>query len=480
MSFWTDISGALGKQAYYSMDQWVADGGAPADFYFGAELAPAAAATPAPVQAGFTTGQYENLKAMGFDDATILSNLDAYLAKTGNTRADVSNFGDQAVRRVMGMQADPGLEAQQQNQIAADTQRLQAGNSMSNAEYMDLLKGVGMVVGAGSIGNAFGGFGGAGAGASSGVPDWMQGYNTYADNAARGLGTQVAGETGSAGLGAVPDYGGAGGVGNNMDLFKGSYDTGVDQINPQTGGGGFNLSKYLTPQVLGAGISTLGGLAGAGMQANAARNAAQQVADANRSSNSLLALINEQNRARTEPFYQAGLSALPSYARGVMPGGDLVRPFAMTDYQADPGYGFRLSEGMKALERSAASRGNLLSGSTLKGAQQFGQGLASQEYQNAYNRYGTDQATRRNALAGLTGFAPTAAATMAAGNTNYGTAATGLASDTASTMANAGLTRASAYGNALAGAGNAFSNAVSPNPMNQLMAALLAKQTGVS
>jgi len=64
-----------------------------------------------------------------------------------------------------------------------------------------------------------------------------------------------------------------------------------------------------------------------------------------------------------------------------------MRNFSASDFQADPGYAFRLSEGMKALDRTAASRGGLLSGATLKGAQRYGSDLASQEYGNAYNRF---------------------------------------------------------------------------------------------
>lgn len=45
-----------------------------------------------------------------------------------------------------------------------------------------------------------------------------------------------------------------------------------------------------------------------------------------------------------------------------------------------PGYQFRLGEGLKALERSAASRGTLLTGGTLKGLERFGQNYASNEY----------------------------------------------------------------------------------------------------
>jgi hypothetical protein len=59
----------------------------------------------------------------------------------------------------------------------------------------------------------------------------------------------------------------------------------------------------------------------------------------------------------------------------------------MEQFEADPGYQFRMSEGMKALERSAASRGILQSGQTLKNITRFGQDAASQEYQNAFQRY---------------------------------------------------------------------------------------------
>ena len=71
-------------------------------------------------------------------------------------------------------------------------------------------------------------------------------------------------------------------------------------------------------------------------------------------------------------------------------GQDAAKPPSAADIQAkleaNPAYQFRLSQGMKAIDRSAAAKGNLLSGNTLAAAQQFGQGLASQEYENQVNR----------------------------------------------------------------------------------------------
>src|SRR4030095_206411 len=51
-----------------------------------------------------------------------------------------------------------------------------------------------------------------------------------------------------------------------------------------------------------------------------------------------------------------------------------------------PGYQFRLGEGLKALERSAAARGTLLTGGTLKGLQRYAQDYASNEYDKRFNQ----------------------------------------------------------------------------------------------
>jgi len=54
--------------------------------------------------------------------------------------------------------------------------------------------------------------------------------------------------------------------------------------------------------------------------------------------------------------------------------------------QQDPGYQFRLQQGMKALNQQGAAAGQMFSGGQMKAGQQYGQGLASQEYDAAYNR----------------------------------------------------------------------------------------------
>jgi len=78
--------------------------------------------------------------------------------------------------------------------------------------------------------------------------------------------------------------------------------------------------------------------------------------------------------------------------------------------QASPGYQLRLVEGQKALERSAASRGTLLTGGTAKALQRYGQEFASTEYDK-----------RQNQLFSLAGLGYNAAATQAGANSRYAT-----------------------------------------------------------
>lgn len=119
-----------------------------------------------------------------------------------------------------------------------------------------------------------------------------------------------------------------------------------------------------------------------------------------------------------EPWRQAGVNAL-----GKLQGLSDYKPFGMEQFQADPGYGFRLSQGTKALERSAAARGGLISGNTGGALQNYGQGLASQEYQNAFNRYGEERNRMLNPLQTLAGVGQTATNQLGAAGQNYATGA---------------------------------------------------------
>lgn len=139
-----------------------------------------------------------------------------------------------------------------------------------------------------------------------------------------------------------------------------------------------------------------------------------------------------------EPWRKAGINALAELGTGFS---------GKVNLNEDPGYAFRMSEGLKALERSAAARGGLMSGAQMKGIERFGQDLASQEYQNAYNR----ALTKYNTTAALAGVGQTATNQLsgAAGNLGNSLAALQYGAGTS-----AGAARASGYtgmANALTG-----------------------------
>lgn len=71
--------------------------------------------------------------------------------------------------------------------------------------------------------------------------------------------------------------------------------------------------------------------------------------------------------------------------------GSLLDTFTGEDLAATPGYQFGLEQGQLALDRQAASRGGLISGAALKGAQRFGQDYAGTKFQEGYNRDATDK-----------------------------------------------------------------------------------------
>jgi len=118
------------------------------------------------------------------------------------------------------------------------------------------------------------------------------------------------------------------------------------------------------------------------------------------------------------PFREAGVRALPE-----LEAASRYTPFGMDQFQADPGYAFRLGEGQKALDRQAAARGGLISGAALKGAQRYGQDMGSQEYMNAFNRYQTERNARLNPLQSLAGMAQTSTNQLGAAGQNYANAA---------------------------------------------------------
>lgn len=220
--------------------------------------------------------------------------------------------------------------------------------------------------------------------------------------------------------------------------------------------------------VVGAGASIISGNKAAGAQ----KDAAAQSADVQR-------YMFDQGRADTAPWREVGKNALDKLAKiygvqtkpvapatsgvagnygvpnwyndGIGQGGVMGQalptaqpttaqpaddPFA--DFFASPDYKFRLSEGMKAIERSAAARGGLRSGATMKSIGNYAQGQASGEWNNYVNR-----------IANLAGVGQTQANNDASAGRDY-------ANNMSNIYTNAGNARASAYANT----GNAINQGV--------------------
>ena len=198
--------------------------------------------------------------------------------------------------------------------------------------------------------------------------------------------------------------------------------------------------SFITAALIGGGAAIIGG----GIAASGARKAAgMQVGAADRAAQ----LQKEQFERQVElqePFRMAGVRALPE-----LEAASRYKNFGMDQFTADPGYGFRLAEGQKALDRQAAARGGLISGAALKGAQRFGQEMGSQEYTNAFNRYQVENQARLNPLQSLAGVGQTSVNQL------------GQAGQTMATnVGEAGMQAANARASGYMGGANALSGAL--------------------
>jgi hypothetical protein len=208
-----------------------------------------------------------------------------------------------------------------------------------------------------------------------------------------------------------------------------------------------------------AAISVGGNLIGGYMQGEAAKDAARRTGESTDRATALQKQMYEEGVKRQKPFYDVGVNALPELVQA-----SRYTPFNYDMYQQDPGVGFRLKTGMDALERTAAARGGLLGGNQLRGAVAYGQQLGSQEYDNAFNRYLTENNLRYNRLAGLTGMGQTTANTLGSAGANYAGNVGGLMVNQGINEANAGMVGARAMSNAIGQSAYTLGNTNFKNP----------------
>tara|TARA_R110001606_G_scaffold386581_2_gene550691 strand:- start:1149 stop:1832 length:684 start_codon:yes stop_codon:yes gene_type:complete len=150
------------------------------------------------------------------------------------------------------------------------------------------------------------------------------------------------------------------------------------------------------------GVSAVVGYAGAKMSSDAQAKGAKSGAQAEeRMSEANLEFQREMEASQREdfaPWTEAGGQALEKLWAGVQSGEFEV---GNIDVKKDPGYQFRMDEGIEARDKSASARGRLLSGAQNKAIEEFAQGTASQEYGAAYAREANEKKDKYNMLAGI-------------------------------------------------------------------------------
>lgn len=223
-------------------------------------------------------------------------------------------------------------------------------------------------------------------------------------------------------------------------------------------------TAILGAAAIAGGASIIGGM----NASKAASSAAQQQADAANNATAAQQAALDRQLALQQPFTTAGTTAVNQLSALTQPGGRLTQDFnyGPFNYQADPGYAFRMREGMNAMNATAAARGGLISGNALKAGQVYGQEMGSQEYQNSFNRYlqnyansqNTYQMNRNNLinpLQFLTGIGQAGASNQASNVGNFGTAQAANITGSGNALAAGQVGSANAFNSALGGVGNA-------------------------
>jgi hypothetical protein len=288
--------------------------------------------------------------------------------------------------------------------------------------------------------------------------------------AAGGAGAAGAGVGGAGALppAAIESLAGTAGYGVNAAAGAGSgagaYAANLGATTAGAAGGSAASSTpwYLTPTALQTGAGLVGGL----IQNASQRQAASMQSDAAQRGIDLLSRINQQQLELNAPFYSAGVTGQNRLMEllglggnaGAADYGKYSKDFSMADYQADPGYAFRLGEGMKQLGRTAAGRGGLISGQTMKGLQDYAQNAASQEYSNAFNRYQTNRSNQLQPLGNLQNVGVSAANQQSSTLGNYGSNVSNLMGQQGQAYAAGALGQGNTINNAIGSGISAYQN----------------------
>lgn len=213
-------------------------------------------------------------------------------------------------------------------------------------------------------------------------------------------------------------------------------------------------------------VQIIGTVAGAVLSKRAADKQEQAIRKQADRDIALRKQMYEEDVARQQPYLGAGEMSMNQLSALYGPEGMYTKTPTMQDLLIDPGYGFRMSEGEKALARMQSARGRYLSGGAIKAGTEFGQNLASQEFMNAYNRLMDQRATVTNALMNLGQFGQNAAQMAGVAGRGYSSGAAQAYGDIGAAQANRagqlGDIYQTALGDVLSGASQYRSNQLQP------------------
>lgn len=223
-------------------------------------------------------------------------------------------------------------------------------------------------------------------------------------------------------------------------------------------------------------IGATGAFGGAAVGAHAAGKAAKTQADAAMAATQLQREMFDQQQKNLQPWLDTGQGALMQLKDLLNPTSEMMQGWTkqfvaptMQDVENDPGFKTRMEAGQRALEASAAAKGGVLSGGTLKATQRYGQdygsnefekvyGRALGEYQQAYNQFEQKSANKFNRLASVAGIGQTATGELNSASQNAGKNIADLNTSAAAARASGYVGGANAWGNAVGNIGNQMMN----------------------
>jgi len=146
-----------------------------------------------------------------------------------------------------------------------------------------------------------------------------------------------------------------------------------------------NIAAAALPAVTNIAGTALGGMFGEKGLKNAQGQYNQYAGQARNTLEEYL----KSSQGFLSPYNQMGMGKIGQLneATGQQIPSTLATPFSMQNFMNDPGYQFMLEQGQKSINRGAAARGQYFSPATMKGLSDYSQGMAGQEYGNAFNRY---------------------------------------------------------------------------------------------